>query len=51
MLVVTSQHLWTFEKESYNYTEERQLLLKIIVGFTVSEDCESHEIVMHCHED
>ena len=51
MLVVTSQHLWTFEKESYNYTEERQLALKIIVGFTVSEDCESHEIVMHCHED
>ena len=51
MLVVTSQHLWTFEKDSYNYTEERQLQLKIIEGFTISEDSESHEIVMHCHED
>lgn len=23
LLVVTSQHLWTFEQESYNYTEKR----------------------------
>lgn len=48
-IVVSSEHLWTLEQGSLNYTEHRKLAIVTIDAFTTSTD--GYELVVHCGKD
>ncbi len=41
IIIVTNEHIWTFEKGDFNYTEHRKVPIKVVNGLTTSEDPES----------
>lgn len=51
MLIVTGQYLITLEQGPLNFTEHRKLSIDRVNGMTVSQDENSHEIVIHAKED